>query len=216
MTRFDLTGHVALITGGSRGLGLQIAHGYIEAGARVILTARKTNELDAAKAALEAAGGTVAVLPCDLSDFEAIPGVVDQAIAAFGRLDILVNNAGTSWGAPMDSYPLAGWNKVMDLNITAPFLLTQEIGRRCFIPNTAGKILNIASIGGLRGNPANREMYTIAYNASKAAMINFTRALQYQCERAGTGVLSLKDVRGSDRSAERHRIAGDPAGPVWW
>lgn len=177
MKLFDLSGKVALITGGSRGLGLQIAEAYVEAGAKVILTARKAAELDTAKSQLESLGGSVVTLACDLSDFEGIPDIADQAVAAFGSIDILVNNAGTSWGAPMAEHPRAGWDKVMGLNITAPFLLTQAIGNRCFLPNKAGKVLNIASIGGLRGNRPDTAMYTISYNASKAALINFTRAL---------------------------------------
>lgn len=191
MKLFDLTGKIALITGGSRGLGLQIAEGFVEAGATVILTARKQAELEAAKAHLQSMGGRVATIACDLSDLGAIPSVVDRAIDAFGDIDILVNNAGASWGAPMQDYPLEGWNKVMTLNITAPFVLTQEVGRRCFIPRSSGRVLNVASVAGLRGNPANSDMFTIAYNSSKAAMINFTRALATEWGRYGITVNAL-------------------------
>lgn len=191
MTLFDLTGKVALITGGSRGLGLQIAEALADAGAAVILTARKQPELDAAQARLQARGAQVATLACDLSDVATIPATVDAAIAAFGRIDILVNNAGTSWGAAMVDHPLPAWQKVMDLNITAPFVLTQNIGRRCFIPQGGGKVLNVASIGGLRGNRADSDMFTIAYNTSKAAMINFTRALATEWGRHGINVNAL-------------------------
>lgn len=191
MTLFDLTGKTALITGGSRGLGRQIAQAYVAAGANVILTARKQHELDEATAALSGSGGSVAALACDLSQLEAIPGVVQAALDLFGPLDILVNNAGTSWSAPMESHPLAGWTKVMDLNVTAPFLLTQEIGRRCFLPRQSGKILNIASIGGYGGNRADSDMFTIAYNTSKAAVINFTRALATEWGRHNINVNAL-------------------------
>jgi gluconate 5-dehydrogenase len=191
MNLFDLSGKTALITGGSRGLGLQIAEAYVAAGANVILTARKQHELDEAKAHLEAMGGTVATLACDLSNLDAIPQVVEDAIGFFGPIDILVNNAGTSWGAPMESHPLEGWNKVMDLNITAPFVLTQEVGKRCFLPRKTGKILNIASIAGYGGNRADSEMFTIAYNTSKAAMINFTRALATEWGRHNINVNAL-------------------------
>lgn len=191
MNMFDLTGKTALITGGSRGLGLQIAEAYAAAGANVILTARKQPELDEAKAHLVAMGGAAATIACDLSDFDSIPGVAEAAMEAFGPVDILVNNAGTSWGAPMAEHPLPAWNKVLNLNITAPFLLTQEIGNRSFLPRKTGKILNIASIGGLSGNPANSDMFTIAYNTSKAAMINFTRALATEWGRHNINVNAL-------------------------
>ncbi|WP_370205670.1 SDR family oxidoreductase [Pararhodobacter marinus] len=191
MTLFDLTGKVALISGGSRGLGLQIAEALADAGAAVILTARKESELAEARVHLEARGARVATVACDLSKLDTIPATVEAAMAAFGPIDILVNNAGTSWAAKMEEHPLSGWQKVMDLNITAPFVLTQEIGRRCFLPRGGGKVLNIASIGGLSGNPADSDMFTIAYNTSKAAMINFTRALATEWGRHGVNVNAL-------------------------
>lgn len=191
MKMFDLKGKVALVTGGSRGLGLQLAEALVEAGASVALTARKEAELAEARAHLEAMGGTVATVACDLSKFDTIPAVVDRVIAALGPIDILVNNAGTSWGAPMAEHPLSGWQKVMDLNITAPFVLTQEVGNRCFLPRRSGKVLNIASIGGMGGNRSDTEMFTIAYNSSKAAMINFTRALATEWGRYDINVNAL-------------------------
>ncbi|MGB0903407.1 MAG: SDR family NAD(P)-dependent oxidoreductase, partial [Mangrovicoccus sp.] len=189
---FDLTRKTALITGGSRGLGYQIAEAALEAGASVILTARKQAELDDAAQNLRSkTGGQVASLACDLQDLDAIPDIAARAIAAFGGLDILVNNAGTSWAAPTEDHPLDGWNKVMTLNITSPFLLTKEIGKQAFIPARAGKIVNIASIGGLSGNRADTGMYTIGYNTSKAAMINFTRALATEWGRYNINVNAL-------------------------
>lgn len=191
MRLFDLTGKVALITGGSRGLGLQIAEGLAEAGAAVILTARKQAELDDAQAHLQKITPRVATLACDLSDLDSIPGVVDQANAIFGPIDILVNNAGTSWASPTEDHPLDGWNKVMTLNLTAPFVLTQAVAKTSFLPRKTGKILNVASIGGLSGNRADSDMFTIAYNSSKAAMINFTRALATEWGRHGINVNAL-------------------------
>jgi gluconate 5-dehydrogenase len=172
---FDLSGKVALITGGSRGLGLQMAEALGEMGARVAITARKQGELDEAKASLEGKGLEVLTVASDLSKFDTIPGVVDKTVARFGTVDILVNNAGATWGAPAEDYPAEGWNKVMNLNINAVFFLSQDVGRRCMIPKRAGKIINIASVAALRGNPPG--MTTIAYNTSKAAQLNFTRAL---------------------------------------
>ncbi len=172
---FDLSGRVALITGGSRGLGLQMAQALGEMGAKLVITARKTDELAEAKALLEQAGHEVLTLTNDLSQFDQIPVMVDQVLAHYGRIDILLNNAGASWGAKAEEYPLEAWMKVINLNINGMFLLTQEVGRRAFIPQRSGKIIVTASIAGLRGNPSG--MNTIAYNTSKGADVNFVRAL---------------------------------------
>lgn len=172
---FDLTGKVALITGGSRGLGLQMAEALGEMGARVAITARKQHELDEAEKHLKDLGIEVMTLSADLSDLEGIPSVVDEIVAGLGDIDILVNNAGATWGAPAEDYPPEGWMKVMNLNVNAVFFLTQAVARRCMIPRKAGKVINIASIAGLAGNP--EAMKTIAYNTSKGAVVNFTRAL---------------------------------------
>ncbi|MBL4805874.1 MAG: SDR family oxidoreductase [Rhodobacteraceae bacterium] len=191
MKMFDLSDKIALITGGSRGLGLQIAEGIIEAGGKVVLTARKVAELEEAQAHLQKMGGEAAIISCDLLDLDAIPAIATQAITAFGGLDILVNNAGTSWAAPMEDHSTAGWNKVMTLNVSAPFVLTREIGAQAFIPARAGKVLNIASIGGLGGNRADMDMFTVAYNTSKAALINFTSALATEWGRYNINVNAL-------------------------
>lgn len=172
---FDLTGKVALITGGSRGLGLQMAEALGEMGARVAITARKQHELDEAEKHLKDLGTEVMTLSADLSDLQGIPSVVDKIVAGLGDIDILVNNAGATWGAPAEDYPPEGWMKVMNLNVNAVFFLTQTVAKRCMIPRQAGKVINIASIAGLSGNP--EAMQTIAYNTSKGAVVNFTRAL---------------------------------------
>jgi NAD(P)-dependent dehydrogenase (short-subunit alcohol dehydrogenase family) len=173
---FDLTGQTALITGGSRGLGLQIAEALGEYGARIVLASRKAADLDAAIAHLASFGVVAEAVACDLGTPEAAEGLIAEIVGRHGRLDILINNAGTSWGAPMEDYPIEGWNKVFDLNVTGLFLLTRAAGRRCFLPQGHGKVLNIASIEGLRGHHP-RMIGTIAYNAAKGAVINFTRAL---------------------------------------
>ncbi len=172
---FDLGGKVALITGGSRGLGLQMAEALGEMGAKVVLTARKQPELDEATARLRAMKIEVATVAADLGKLETIPAVVDQVLAKVPTVDILVNNAGTTWGAPAEDHPWDAWRKVMALNIDAMFLMSQQIGKRCMIPRRSGKIVNVASVAGLGGNPPG--MQTVAYNTSKAAAINFTRAL---------------------------------------
>ncbi len=172
----NLTGQVALVTGGSRGLGLQIAEALGEYGATVVLAARKQADLAAAINHLESLDIVADAITCDLGTSEAAASLVDQIVARHGRLDILVNNAGTTWGAPIESYPLESWSKVLDLNVTGTFLLTQAAGRRCFVPQGRGKVLNVASVEGLLGHHP-RMTGTIAYNAAKGAVVNMTRAL---------------------------------------
>lgn len=174
---FDLTGRTALVTGGSRGLGLQMAEALGEMGARVALTARKADELAEAKDHLGKMGIEAAVVPCDMSKAEAIGPAVEKAIAALGPIDILVNNAGTTWGAPTTEHPIEAWKKVVDLNLTAMFVTCQEVGKRCMVPRRRGKIVNIASILGLVGTSDTTRPGTIAYSASKGGVVNFTRAL---------------------------------------
>ena len=172
----DLHGKVALVTGGSRGLGLQMAEVLGELGAKVAITARKKGELDEAATHLKAQGIEALPIVCDMGDLAAIPPMVDRVITALGPIDILVNNAGTSWGAPTIEHPLDAWNKVITLNVTAIFVVTQEVGRRCMVPNRRGKVINIASIQGLTGSYP-EGMPTLAYNASKGAVVNLTRTL---------------------------------------
>src|SRR5258706_5929333 len=172
----DLTGRVALVTGGSRGLGLQMAEVLGELGARVAITARKRDELDAAAVHLKSLGIEALPLVCDISELTAIAPMVEQVIASLGPIDILVNNAGTSWGAPTTEHSLEGWNKVITLNVTAIFVVTQEVGRRCMGPRRRGKVINIASIQGLTGSYP-EGMPTLAYNTSNSAVVNFTRTL---------------------------------------
>ena len=172
---FDLTGKVALITGGSRGLGLQMAKALGDVGAKVAITARKADELADARKQLEARGVEVHTVVNDLADQAGIPALVDGVVARFGTIDILVNNAGATWGAPAEDYPAEAWHKVMNLNVHAMFFLSQYVGKHVMIPKRYGKIINISSVAGLGGNPPG--MSTIAYNTSKGADINFTRAL---------------------------------------
>ena len=172
---FDLGGKVALVTGGSRGLGLQMAEVLGELGARVALTARKADELAAATAHLEALGVEAFPVVCDMGDLQAIAPMVEQVIARLGPIDILVNNAGATWGAAAEDHPLEAWDKVMNLNVRSIFLMSQAIGKHSMIPRKSGKIINVASIAGLAGNSADMSM--VAYNTSKAAVVNFTRTL---------------------------------------
>jgi len=173
----DVSGKVAVVTGGSRGIGLQMAEALGEMGARIAITARKQDELDEARAHLESMGIECLRVAGDLSQFAAIPGMVDAVLTPWGQIDILVNNAGCNWAAPAEDYPDDGWRKVMNLNIDAAFFLSREVGRRSMIPQRSGKIVNIASIAGLFGNPPEWGMQTIAYNTSKGALVQLTRAL---------------------------------------
>jgi len=174
---FDLTGKVALVTGGSRGLGLQVAEGLGEMGCKVAITARKTEELAEARSHLSKRGIDVLTIVNDLSKLDGIAAMVDEVVKRFGTIDILVNNAGATWGAPAEEYPDEAWRKVMTLNIDAMFWLSREVGRRCMIPRKRGKIVNIASILGLVGSNDTARPGTIAYNTSKGGVISFTRSL---------------------------------------
>ncbi len=172
----DLSGRVALVTGGSRGLGLQIAEALGEFGASVILAARKQHELDAAVAHLSAQGVAASAIAADLRTPEAAQALTDAAMARHGRIDILVNNAGATWGAPAQDHKPEHWRRVMDVNVDGLFYLTQCVARAAMIPRRAGRIINIASIAGLKGHH-HSGMPTIAYNTSKGAVVMFTKAL---------------------------------------
>jgi NAD(P)-dependent dehydrogenase (short-subunit alcohol dehydrogenase family) len=186
---FDLAGKSALITGGSRGLGLQIAEALGEQGASIILSSRKAPDLEQAQKHLAGLGIKADWVAADNSREDDVKRLADEAIAKLGKVDILVNNAGATWGAPTEDHPIEAWDKVMNLNIRSLFLLSQQIGKRSMIPNKYGRIINIASIAGLRGSTG--EMQTIAYNTSKGAVVNFTRALAGSWGRYGITVNAL-------------------------
>ena len=188
-TLFDLTGKTALITGGSRGLGLQIAEALGEAGAKVLLTSRKAPELEAAAARLQAKGIDARWVAADASDAAQIKQVAEEAMQRLGRVDILVNNAGATWGAPAEDHPLEAWDKVMNINIRSIFLMSQAIGKMSMIPNGGGRIINVASIAGLSG--AGPETQFIAYGTSKGAVVNFTRTLAGEWGRYNINVNAL-------------------------
>jgi NAD(P)-dependent dehydrogenase (short-subunit alcohol dehydrogenase family) len=172
---FDLTGKVAVVTGGTRGIGLMMARGLLQAGARVHISARKADEGEAARAEL-AAHGTVHFVQADLSTEEGCR----RLAAAVGKLEdqvhVLVNNAGATWGAPLQEFPESGWDKVLDLNLKAPFFLT-----RAFLPlleeagtdDDPARVVNVGSIDGLHVPP----MHTYSYSASKAGLHHLTRVL---------------------------------------
>ncbi|AVO41007.1 SDR family oxidoreductase [Simplicispira suum] len=184
MDLFRLDGQVALVTGGSRGLGLQLAVGLGDAGCRIAIAARKADELAAAESLLRSRGIEAVGVICDLRQPTAIPALVESVIQRLGPIDVLVNNAGTIWSAPAEEHPDEGWYKVMQLNVDAPFFLAREVARRCMIPRGHGKIVNIGSVAGLKGTQAG--VHTVAYNTSKAALLNLTRTLA--CEWGPYGI----------------------------
>lgn len=171
---FDLTGRVAIVSGGSMGLGRQMADGLAEMGANLVLCARKKDRCEAAAEELRSRGIETLALGCDIKDRTAIQAVVDATLAKFGRVDILVNNAGASWGAPVEEMTLEQWDKVLSTNLTGTFLFCQAVGK-AMTAQMSGKIINIASVAGLVG--ASAELQAIGYHASKGGVIAFTKDL---------------------------------------
>jgi NAD(P)-dependent dehydrogenase (short-subunit alcohol dehydrogenase family) len=171
---FDLNGKVAIVTGGSIGLGRQMAEALAEAGADLVLCARKKERCDRAAKELEALGADTLALGCDVKKPEDVQAVVDRTVELFGRLDILINNAGTSWGAPVEEMTLEQWNKVIETNLTGTFLFSQAAGK-VMVRQTSGKIINITSVAGIHGAPASFQ--AIGYHASKGGVIAFTKDL---------------------------------------
>ncbi len=215
---FDLTGKTALVTGGSRGLGLQLAHALGEAGARIMLSARKAQELEEATAELQAAGIDARWIAADCSQEADIHRLASDTLERMGDVDILVNNAGASWGAPAEDHPIAAWDKVMNLNVRGYFLLSQYLAKHSMIGRKSGSIINISSIAGLGGNP--RGMQTLAYNTSKGAVLSFTRTLAAEWGHYGIRVNALcpgffrtKLANGLiDQLGEDHMTANVPLG----
>lgn len=172
---FSVAGKVAVVTGGSRGIGAMIAHGLLEAGARVCIVSRKAADCDETVKALSHYGDCYA-LPFDLSAMEEIEHFSKSFAAREKKLDILVNNAGAAWAAPFETYPESGWNKVVDLNLKSMFFLTQKMApmlKAAANPDDPARVINIASINGL----TNPHTDNYAYSASKAAIIHLTRHL---------------------------------------
>ena len=182
---FDFKGEVVVVTGGSRGLGLEIAHAFGYAGAQVVITARREQWLTDAEKFLKDRAISVHALTCDVADASSVEQTVQQALEKCSKIDILVNNAGLTWGAPAETMPLDRWRQVIDANITGTFLMSQVVGRH-MLERNKGAIVNVASIAGMRGG----QLQTVGYNASKAAVINLTRSLS-----RGTGMATGRFAR---------------------
>lgn len=182
---FDLTGKTAIVTGGSRGIGKEMAEALAEAGARLMLCARRAEWLDETVAEFQAKNYNVAAKLADVSKPEDIQAVVDETIEKFGQIDVLINNAGISWGAMPEDMPLNQWQKVIDVNLTGCFLFAQAVGRE-MLKRKSGSIINIASISGITSS-ANGPYYA-GYVASKAGLIGLTRELAASWGRRGIRV----------------------------
>jgi gluconate 5-dehydrogenase len=218
---FDLTGKVALVTGGSRGLGLYMAAGLAEMGAAVAITARSENDLADAAARIRAAGTAVVAVPHDLAEIDAAGRLVDRVVHELGDIDILVNNAAVALASPAEEHSREEWEYVMDVNINSLFFLSKEVANRCMIHRRQGKILNISSTAGLGGNAIDAPRI-ISYNASKGAVISITRALATEWGRYNINVNCIAPgTFPSDMTAatlpEAHRrrvLAKTPLGRV--
>lgn len=173
---FDLSGKTALVTGASRGLGLQLAQALGEAGARLFITSRKAADLEQAAALLRAKGITVDAMAADCADPSHIEKLAQQALATLGHVDVLVNNAGAAWGAAAEDHPLEAWDKLIALNLVGGFVMAQQAAKKCMIPARWGRIVNVASVAGLfASDPAVAK--TVSYNATKHAMVGMTKQL---------------------------------------
>lgn len=194
---FSMRGKVAMITGGSRGLGNEMAWALAEAGARVAISARRQQWLTPAEQALTTAGHECLAVPCDVSDAGQAGTFVDQTLDKFGRIDVLVNNAGISWGAPSVEMPLERWRSVLEVNATGAFIMAQAVGRHLLARagqtppgGCTGKIINVSSVMGLQGTPP-EVLSAAGYSASKGALVALTRALAVEWARHGITVNAL-------------------------
>jgi len=185
---FDLSGKTAIVTGGSRGIGKEMAEGLAEAGANLMLCARRAEWLDETLSEFRSKGFRVEGKTGDVSKTEDVQAIVDETVKTFGKVDILINNAGISWGAMPEEMPLAQWQKVIDVNLTGCFLFAQAVGRE-MLKNNSGSIINIASIAGLSSS-ANGPFYA-GYVASKAGLIGLTRELAASWGRRGIRVNAI-------------------------
>ena len=187
---FDLTGKTAIVTGGGSGIGRQMAGALAELGAGLVLCARKLERCEQAAGELAELGVPTLALRCDVRNPEDVRAVVERTLEELGSIDVLVNNAGTSWGAPAEETPLEGWQKVLDVNLTGVFLVSQAAGRTMIEAGEGGTIVNIASVAGLVGSPPGA-MDAIAYNASKGGVISFTRDLAHKWAQYGIRVNAI-------------------------
>jgi len=189
MDLFNLKGKTAIVTGGAVGLGRQMALGLAETGADIVVCSRKIETCEEMGRQIESLGVRTLALQCDLTLAEDVDQVVKKTLKDFGKIDILVNNAGRTWGAPVEELKVGDWKKVIDLNITGTFQLTQRVGKE-MIRQREGKIINISSYAGLMGTDP-EYLNAIAYNTSKGALISFTKDLAVKWARYGIQVNAI-------------------------
>ena len=189
MNMFDLSGKTAIVTGGGKGIGRQMAQGLAEAGANLVLCARKAERCEQTATELEELGVKALGLGCDVRAPDQVQAVVARTVAEFGMVDVLVNNAGVVWGATPEDMPLEGWQKVVDVNLTGVFLFSQAAGRT-MIERGGGSIVNIASVAGLHGAPP-EIVNTVVYHATKGGVIAFTRDLAWKWAAHGIRVNAI-------------------------
>jgi NAD(P)-dependent dehydrogenase (short-subunit alcohol dehydrogenase family) len=175
---YDLSGRTAIVTGGGSGIGRQMAEALAELGAGIVICARNLERCEQAASELAELGVQTLALRCDLRQPGDVQAVVDKTVEQFGRVDVLVNDAGTTWGAPAVETPLHGWQKVIDVNLTGLFLMSQAVARH-MMAQGGGVIVNIASVAGLGGSPPGI-LDAVAYSASKGGVITLTRDLAWK------------------------------------
>jgi NAD(P)-dependent dehydrogenase (short-subunit alcohol dehydrogenase family) len=204
---FDISGRTAIVTGGSRGIGRMITEGFLRAGARVYITARKAQACDEAAAEMSALGECLSI-PCDLSTTEGIDTFAREFAERESTLDILVNNAGAAWGAPIDEFPESGWDKVVDLNMKTPFFLTKALAPQLRAAAARGahlaKVINIASIDGISINM----LETYPYAASKAGLIHMTKRMALRLVKDG---IIVSGIAPGAFASEMNKAARDHA-----
>ncbi len=204
---FDLSGKVALVTGGSRGLGLEMAEGLGEAGASLMIVARREQWLGPTLEELKAKGFTCEGMTCDVSNPEDVQKVVNKTLETYGQINILVNNAGVTWGAPAEEMPLDKWRMVIDINLTGVFLFSQAVGRT-MISRKYGRIINVASVSGIIASLPDGT-HTSAYVAAKGGLIALTRELAAKWAQYGIRVNAIAPgffpSRMTDKILEKQR-----------